>query len=64
MKVSSFEVGKWYRYIGPNVRQAGWNSEGRMDFVLSRKAYKYIGLGSSGGGYFLTGIDISDRSWC
>lgn len=64
MKVSSFEVGKWYRYVGPNVRQSGWNSEGRMDFVLSGKAYKYISSTSLGDRYFLTGIDTSDRTWC
>lgn len=35
-----FEVGHWYKWVGPKERQDGWNSEGKMDFILDGKPHQ------------------------
>lgn len=40
--IEKFEVGKYYRWIGPKKRQEGWNSEGLMDGILDGKKHLCI----------------------
>lgn len=37
-----FEVGKYYKWIGPKERPDKWNNDGFMDFILDGKPRKCI----------------------
>jgi hypothetical protein len=49
--VTEFEVGKWYKWVGPKVRGDGWNHAGEMDFVFDGVPHKCI-LGRGAGADF------------
>ena len=36
-QIKTFEVGRYYKWVGPKVRQSGWNDAGGMDAVLDGK---------------------------
>lgn len=60
--VDHFEVGKWYKWVGPKERQNGWNHEGEMDFMLSGKPYKCIESNRESWSRFL-GFDKYEWAW-
>ena len=38
--ITEFKVGHWYKWTGPKVRPEGWNSEGKMDYMLDGKPHR------------------------
>jgi hypothetical protein len=46
MTIQKFEVGKWYRWIGPKKRLDtwNWNPDGEMDFILDGEPHKCVAV--------------------
>jgi hypothetical protein len=45
--IKEFEVGKYYKWVGPKERQRAWHSAGEMDYMLDGRPHLCTGGGTT-----------------